>query len=98
MADNQPLINICTYRVKPGKNAEMEALLAKHWPTLRAAGLVTDEPARVYRGISTGKPQEDPAADRTYVEILIWKDGQAPHRAHEIPEVMAVWGAHGRDL
>jgi hypothetical protein len=31
MAKNKPLLNICTYKVKPGKEAEMERLLAEHF-------------------------------------------------------------------
>src|SRR5262245_41559747 len=39
----KPILNICRYKVKPGKEAEMERLLAAHWPALHKAGLVTDE-------------------------------------------------------
>src|SRR5687767_5089242 len=42
MPSQKPLINICRYQVKPGKEAEMERLLAVHWPTLHKAGLVTN--------------------------------------------------------
>ena len=60
MSDKDPLINICRYKVKPGKEAEMERLLARHWPALHTAGLVTDEKARVYRGLPSGKPDGPP--------------------------------------
>src|ERR1041384_893074 len=90
-----PLINICSYKVKPGKEAEMERLLARHWPALHAAGLATDEPARVYRGLPSGKPGGEHGAERTYVEILIWKDANSPRLAHETPGVMAVWEPMG---
>jgi hypothetical protein len=86
-----PLINICMYKVKPGKQAEMEALLARHWPALHAAGLATDTPAVVYRGLPSGKPGEKHGAEGTYVEILTWKDRSGPQLAHQTPEVMAVW-------
>ena len=33
--------NICRYKVKPGHEAEMERLLALHWPALHKAGLAT---------------------------------------------------------
>lgn len=90
-----PLINICRYKVKPGKEAEMEKLLALHWPALHAAGLATDEPAIVYRGLPSGKPRDEHGADRTYVEILVWKDRSGPQVAHQTPEVMAVWEPMG---
>ena len=81
--------------VKPGKQAEMEKLLARHWPTLHAAELTTNEPAIVYRGLPSGKPGEEHDAHRTYVEILVWKDQNSPGLAHEMPEVMAVWNPMG---
>jgi hypothetical protein len=81
--------------VKPGKEAEMERLLAVHWPALHAAGLVTDEKARVYRGLPSSKRGGEHGAERTYVEIMVWKDQNAPELAHQMPEVMAVWEPMG---
>ena len=95
MTNNQSLINICRYKVKPGKQAEMEKLLAKHWPALHAAGLVTDQPAVVYRGLPSGKPGDDHGAERVYVEIMTWRDRKSPQVAHETPGVMAVWEPMG---
>ena len=86
---------ICHYRVKPGKEAEMEALLAKHWPALASVGLVTDEPAVVYRGLPSGKPGARHGAAGSYVEIFSWKDENASGIAHQTPEVMAVWEPMG---
>jgi hypothetical protein len=91
----KPLLNICRYKVKPGKEAEMERLLAKHWPALRDAGLATDLKARVFRGLPSGKPDDRHGAERVYMEILEWKDESGPHMAHELPEVMAVWEPMG---
>lgn len=93
--ESNPLLNICTYKVKPGKEAEMERLLALHWPALHGAGLVTDEPARVFRGLPSGKPGDAHGAERTYVEIMIWKDRSSPQLAHQTPAVMAVWEPMG---
>lgn len=90
-----PLLNICTYKVKPGKEAEMERLLALHWPALHGAGLVTDERARVFRGLPSGKPGDKHGAERTYVEIMVWKDRKSPELAHQTPAVMAVWEPMG---
>lgn len=89
------MINICRYKVKPGKEAEMERLLALHWPALHQAGLVTEEPARVYRGLPSGKPNGEHGAERTYVEVMVWKDRKSPQLAHQLPEVMAVWEPMG---
>ncbi|MGH1345337.1 MAG: hypothetical protein ACRBN8_27490 [Nannocystales bacterium] len=86
-----PVLNICQYRVKPGKEAEMEELLAKHWPALHAAGLVSDTPAVVYKGL----PDPHHGAERCYVEMFSWKDASGPQLAHKTPEVMAVWEPMG---
>jgi hypothetical protein len=93
--EQKPLLNICRYKVKPGKEAEMERLLSLHWPALHAAGLVTEQRARVYRGLPSGKPGDEHGADRTYVEILEWKDVKSPQLAHQTPGVMAVWEPMG---
>jgi hypothetical protein len=95
MSSSKPLVNICRYLVKPGKQAEMEGLLARHWPTLHAAGLVTDQKAIIYRGLPSGKPGGEHGADRTYLEILVWRDAKGPELAHQTPEVMAVWEPMG---
>jgi len=95
MNDDAPLLNICRYKVKPGKEAEMERLLAIHWPALHRAGLVTDEPATVYRGLPSGEPDGRHGAERIYVELMTWKSARSPQVAHETPEVMAVWEPMG---
>jgi len=93
--ESKPLINICRYKVKPGKEAEMEALLARHWPALHRAGLVTDEKARVYRGLPSVSPSGEHGAERIYVEIMVWRDPSAIGLAHQTPAVMAVWEPMG---
>ncbi len=91
----EALLNICRYKVKPGKEREFEALLARHWPALHAAGLLTDEPAIVYRGLPSGKPGERHGAGGEYVEIFSWNSRKGPELAHQMPEVMAVWEPMG---
>jgi hypothetical protein len=94
-AMSKPLVSICRYKVKPGKQQEMEKLLAVHWPALRAAGLVTEERARVYRGLPSKKPGGEHGAERIYVEVMTWIDEKSPDLAHQTPEVMAVWEPMG---
>lgn len=84
-------INICTYKVKPGKEAEMEELLRKHYPALLKAGLVDEEPPQIFRGL----PDKHHGAEGVFVEIFAWKDPRGPEIAHETPEVMAVWEPMG---
>ena len=88
-------VNICQYHVKPGHEAEMEALLAKHWPALHGAGLATDEAPIIYRGLPSAKPGGQHGAARVYIEIFSWKSDDAPNLAHQMPEVMAVWEPMG---
>ena len=95
MKQDTPVTVICRYLVKPGHEAEMEALLAKHWPALHGVGLTTDEPPRIYKGLPSPKPGGEHGAERVYVEVFAWKDAAAPQTAHQLPEVMAVWEPMG---
>jgi hypothetical protein len=94
---SKPVTVICRYVVKPGKEAAMEALLARHWPTLHAAGLVTDEPAQAFRGVAASAEKEHShgAGHNVYVEIYAWKDEGSSNLAHQSPQVMAVWEPMG---
>jgi hypothetical protein len=80
---------ICIYRVRRGREDEFKALLAKHWPTLDRAGLVSGQRARVYHGAS----KDDSTS--AFIEMFEWKDREAPDIAHQTPEVMAVWEPMG---
>ena len=83
-----PATVVCNYRVKKGKEGDFEKHLARHWPTLSKLGLVTAEPSTIYRGT-------DETGGTFYLEIFTWKDGSTPDRAHEMPDVMAVWEPMG---
>ena len=73
----------CVYKVKPGKDAEMRALLKSHRPALQAAGLITAHPHTLLQ-----------AAGGMYVEIFEWKDGEASaHAAHGHPVIGPIWTA-----
>ena len=75
---------VCTYRVKPEREEEFRKLLLQHWPKLRELGMVTDEPSVAYRGLDAkGRP--------FFVEIFSWKSGALTRRAHDHPDVMAIW-------
>jgi hypothetical protein len=84
-------VNICRYKVKPGKEEEMVELLEKHWPALREAGLATDDPPIIYRGV----PGDRHGAGGVFIEIFSWKADNGPQLAHETPGVMAVWEPMG---
>ena len=95
MNEDPPVTVICRYCVKPGHEAEMERLLAQHWPALKGQGLVTDEPPAIYRGCPSPKPGGENDLNSVYIEIFSWKSQSAPQTAHELPEVMAVWEPMG---
>ncbi len=88
-------VNICRYLVKPGHEEEMEALVTKHWPTLRQAGLASEDPPLIYRGLPSPAPNGEHDAARTYIEIFSWAQPNSAELAHQTPEVMAVWEPMG---
>ena len=71
---------IVGYRPKPGKEAVLDALVAKHLSVLEQEGLVTDRPASVMR-----------AEDGTVVEVFEWASADAIERAHTNAAVGALW-------
>ncbi len=73
---------IAIYRPKAGKAAELDALIEKHLPVLRAEGLATEREAVVMR-----------SADGTVLEVFEWADAAAAGKAHENAAVGAIWGA-----
>ena len=97
MTDPDPVTVICKFVVKPGKEAQMKALLKNHWPTLHRLGLTTDEPAQTYVGVAAPEEKERAggASTNVFVEIFSWKDARQPDLAHQSPEVMAVWEPMG---
>jgi len=84
-----PVTNIVSYIPKPGKEAELLALVKKHEPALRKVGLVTSEPFRVWKAYDIRKQRE------LFIEQFVWKNGAASDVAHQTPEVMAVWEPMG---
>jgi len=85
MPKSSPVTVMCTYRPLPRKEEELFELVVKHWPVLKEAGLVTKDPAVVYRAT-------DKVTGAVYfVEIFSWKDARASDIAHRTPEVLAIW-------
>ena len=83
MAD-RPETVICHYRVRKGREAEFLSLLRRHWPTLRRLGSVTEEASQIYRG-------DDEQGRPMFWEIFHWKSAAAFEKAHQHPEVLAIW-------
>ena len=84
-----PVKMLCTYVPKKGKEKELFALVEKHWPTLSKLGLVTKDPAKLYKAYDIRKQQP------YFVEIFSWKTADSSDIAHQTPEVMAVWEPMG---
>ena len=82
------IVAVCTFRVKQGADEQFEELLNRHWPTLRRLGLATERPTQLFKG-------EEKDAGRVYVEIFEWASEQHSARAHEMPEVLAIWEPMG---
>jgi hypothetical protein len=88
---NEPVTVICTYRVKASDQDDFVLLLREHWPTLRAAGLVTETPVQHFLG-------DDGGLGPRFVEIFEWTDEEAPGIAHSTPEVMRCWEGMGKHV
>jgi hypothetical protein len=71
---------IVAYRPKPGREAALLAVVARHLEVLAAQELVTDRPAYVMR-----------SRDGTLVEVFEWRSADAIDRAHGNPAVLALW-------
>ncbi len=71
---------IAVFRPKPGKEADLEAVVRDHRGVLEGEGLVEDSPALAGR-----------AADGTIVEVFVWKSQAAINAAHSNPAVKALW-------
>jgi hypothetical protein len=73
-------ISIAVFVPKPGKEGELQQVIADRIPLLRRLGLVTGRP-----------PISARAADGAILHISEWVDDAAIERAHHTPEVLALW-------
>lgn len=79
---NTPEVVIALYKAKPGKKAELETLVRKHFPILKEYGLTTGK--EPYIGLSS---------DGTILEIFEWASRSAAEKAHDHPAVAKIWEA-----
>jgi quinol monooxygenase YgiN len=75
---------IACCRPKPGKDAELLAVVREHVPVLRAEGLATGRTPVVMR-----------AGDGTLLGVFEWKSKAAVEGAHSNPAVLALWEHFG---
>lgn len=74
------VIVIACYRPLPGRDEELLEVVRGHVPALRALDLATEREPIVMR-----------AADGTVIEVFEWSSEDAVKRAHEHPDVQALW-------
>ncbi|MBL7714227.1 MAG: hypothetical protein JNL01_02095 [Bdellovibrionales bacterium] len=79
---SKPEMVIAMYRPKEGKQAELEALVKKHFPTLKQYGLSTHKESFIGR-----------SSDGTILEIFEWVNQAAAEKAHDHPAVAKIWEA-----
>ncbi len=71
---------IAAFKPRPGAQAQLLAVVEKHWRVLQAEGLVSDRPRYAMQ-----------AQDGTVIEVFEWRSAQAIEQAHHNPAVLALW-------
>jgi len=79
MSDAKTETVLAMYRPRPGRDADLRAVIAEHVSRLRSWGFAGDRPVVLLQ-----------ATDGTYVEIFDWLEGAA-QRAHSDARVEALW-------
>lgn len=79
-ANGRPRTVIVAYRAKPGQQAALLDEVRRHVPTLQRLGLATVRAPFVMQ-----------ASEGVLVEVFEWASATAIARAHEEPEVLALW-------
>ena len=67
-----------TVKARPGQEAQVEAVIKKHWATIKKLDLVTSAPHTLYR-----------TDGGTFIDIFTWKSAAIPDNAP--PAVLAIW-------
>jgi hypothetical protein len=85
--DEVPETVIVTYHAKPGSEAALAKVFARHWKTALELGLVFETPHVVVRG-------DEEKTNAYFVEILTWRDEKTPDSAPAaIQEIWKEMGA-----
>ena len=74
---DEPETVIVTVKAKPGREAQLEAVMKKHWATVKRLDLATQDPHTLYR------------AGSTFIDIFTWKSASIPDNAPA--EILAIW-------
>ena len=73
-------IVIALFKPKPGKEEQLQAVINDRLPLLRRLDMATDRPNITMR-----------AKNGTILDVSEWVDDDAIDRAHEHPEIHALW-------
>jgi hypothetical protein len=79
---SKPVVVVAMYRPKDGKKAELEALVQRHFSTLKEYGLTTEKESFIGR-----------SSDGSYLEVFEWISEEAAKKAHDHPAVAKIWEA-----
>jgi hypothetical protein len=77
-AADEPETVAVTVKAKAGQESNLEAVMKKHWATIRRLDLVTNDPHLLLRG-----------KGGLFIDIFTWKSGSIPDDAPA--EVLAIW-------
>jgi hypothetical protein len=80
---DEPETVLITLHAKPGAEADLARLIARHWETARQLHLVADAPHLTFKADEDG--------DKTYfIDIFTWRDAAIPDAAPAA--IQAIWG------
>lgn len=81
---SKPELVIAMYRPHKGKLTELEALVRKHFLTLKEYGLTTERDSFIGR-----------SEDGSLLEVFEWASAEAAEQAHDHPAIAKIWEAMG---
>lgn len=79
---SKPQLVMAMYRPKAGQLPQLEALVHKHYPTLKEYGLTTAQAPYLGR-----------SEDGTLIEVFEWISADAARSAHDHPAIAKIWEA-----
>jgi hypothetical protein len=74
------IMAFATYKPKPGKEAELQAIVRKHSTTLRELELITNRSSYLAQ-----------AEDGTIIEVFEWNSSDTVNAAHQHPAIIDLW-------
>jgi hypothetical protein len=83
----RPETVMVTLRAKPGAEAELERVIARHWETAHQMKLVRDAPHVTLRGTEEGNKVY-------FIDLFTWRDGGIPDAAPA--DIQAIWSDMNR--